>query len=191
MSWSDAKSVLVACILAFGVAGCGFQPMYATSSRSDEGAGAASAELAAVRVMGIADRDGQLLRNELLNRMSPRGEAPAPRYSLEVALSVKQEGLATRSDGHTTIGRNTIAATYSLRRLADDAVLKTGSARAMATFRYLGPRYASVATEQDAEQRAIVEVAEDIRTQLAVWFLETPPSAQPPLRKPVGERKAP
>ena len=49
------------------VAGCGFQPIHGERSA------ASSADLANFDIALIADRTGQMMRNELLQQMQPRG----------------------------------------------------------------------------------------------------------------------
>ena len=49
-------------------------------------------------------------------------------------------------------------------------VVHTGSARSITSIRYLGPRYASVVTERDTEENALVDAADQIRNGLAAFF---------------------
>lgn len=168
MWWS--RALLVVCLLALGPAGCGFRPLYA---RPDAAAvSPASAELAAIRVAGIEDRTGQQLRNALVQRLTPGGEPARARYVLTVTVSQSMEGLAAARDGNATIGRMQMVANFKLGEIDSDRALFGGSSRSLATFRMLGPRYGTVAIERDAEERALADLAEDIRSRLAVFFAE-------------------
>jgi LPS-assembly lipoprotein len=166
MWWSRALIVLV--LVALGPVGCGFRPLY---GRTDGTETAASSDLAAIRVLGIENRAGQQLRNNLVQRLSPLGEPARPRYALDIKMSETLEGQAESSDGKATVGRMTLTCNYILSDIETGRVVKTGTARSLASMRYLGPRYASVAAERDTESRVLTDMAEEIRSGLAAWFV--------------------
>lgn len=171
MWWSRALIVLV--LVALGPVGCGFQPLYGRTDGADT---VAAADLAAIRVLGIENRAGQQLRNGLIQRLTPLGEPGNPRYVLNVKMTETLEGQAESSDGKSTVGRMTLNCTYALSDVETGRLIKAGSARSLASMRYLGPRYASVAAERDTEQRVITDMAEEIRSALAVYFASSRPA---------------
>ena len=81
---------LAAAVMAASLGACGFHPLY-----GDRSIGAVSTvDLAAVQIDLIRDREGQMLRNELLDRFQPRGGTveffssdPAARMSGKAALT--------------------------------------------------------------------------------------------------------
>ncbi|MCM0018644.1 MAG: hypothetical protein NBV67_01485, partial [Tagaea sp.] len=75
------RALSAALAAAFVLAGCGFEPLHRTTAR-----GSAADSLAAIRIDPIADRSGQILRNYLLDRLSPRGTPARPDYVLRVRL---------------------------------------------------------------------------------------------------------
>lgn len=166
MWWS--RALLCLTLLALGPAGCGFQPVYSRPSAAPSSA--VAEHLAAVRVLGIEDRIGQQLRNNLVSQLNPRGEPARAHYTLKVVLQQSSSGLASSKDGNASVERMTVTATYTLTGLNSDQPLTGGQVRAMTSFRYLGPRYASTASERDSEASAVQEVATDIRTALIAYF---------------------
>lgn len=168
MWWS--KALLV--VAALGLSGCGFRPMYGTLQDS-AGIGP---ELAQVRVLAISDRLGQQLRNALVQQLSPAGEPVAHRHEIEVTYSTSLEGLGFQKDAEATLGRLSIIASYTLRETGGNR-RSSGTSRSVVSFNYLGPRYGSVAHERDAEERAVQDIAQDIRRQLGAYFART--RAQP------------
>lgn len=164
MWWSRLLVLLV--VVALGPVGCGFRPMYGKAS-TDQAGGVS--ELAAIRIMAIEDRIGQQMRNALVQRITAGGEPAAAKYTLTVSLSKTVEGLGHQKDAKATIGRYTLSAGYSLAD-SDGRVIHQGNGRSVVSYNYLGPRYASIAGERDAEERAISEVADDVRRQLATYF---------------------
>ena len=160
MWWSRAL-VLVG-LLTLGPSGCGFTPMYAKGGADNSGI---NADLAAIRVLPIKDRMGQQLRNSLVQRLTPQGEPADYRYSLKIILSERASDMGYRRDSFATMGKLSMDASVIL--VGDGLSLLSVSATTEVSFDYLGPRYASVAMERDAEDRAITQLAENIRSQVA------------------------
>lgn len=150
-------------VLALGPVGCGFRPLYGTPSGSAAGM---EGEMAGVRIGPIKDRAGQQLRNALVQRLSPRGEAADYAYALDVRLSENVSSLGFRRDTFATVANMTITA--QVRLVGERAVLMGESVTTTVYFDFLGPRYASLATERDAEERALNQLADEIRNRVAV-----------------------
>ncbi len=151
--------------LAGGVAGCGFRPVYGTGG-ADGGADAAE-DLAATQVGIIADREGQILHNLLLDRFNPRGRPTEPRHSLSTAVSIAISELGTQIDETTTRSQVTVSATSTLNAFGEAHSFRS---RIVATFSTTESEYASSVAEQDAIKRAMVVIADDIRLQVATFF---------------------
>lgn len=175
MWWS--KAALVVGLLVLGPVGCGFQPMYAKPDPAN--ASPVAAELASVRILGIEDRQGQILRNALVNRMSPLGEPGRPAYTLAVKLTQTQENLAERSDGKASLGRLFITATFTLSEPDRQSAIFNGTSRSVVSYRLLGPTYGSTAVKRDAEKRALGDLAESISAQVASYFAKGKRSREP------------
>lgn len=161
MWWS--RTLLLFAVLALGPVGCGFRPMYGVPSGAATGV---DADLAAVRIEPIKDRIGQQLRNALLQRLSPRGEAADYTYSLQVKLSESVSNLGFRKDTYATVANLSMSAQVVLLR--EGASILGTTVSTTVYFDHLGPRYASVATERDAEERALDQLADNIRNRVAV-----------------------
>ena len=76
--WSRSRAYIVAAVAGFigrGLAGCGFQPLYARDAETGVGA---SDELAKVLILPIRQRTGQQMHNLLRDRLTPRGQPRAP-----------------------------------------------------------------------------------------------------------------
>ncbi len=178
MSWPRlAFAVLAAGLLA----GCAFQPMYA---RGPAGGGGVTALLdtvgiAVVRPMDSRDaRLAQLLRNELLDRVSPNGEPASPRYRLDITLESKTSDVLVRRDSTVSRARIVLNANYQL--FEGDTRVDSGSARAMTGFD-LPPEgyFASVVSARDGEQQGIVLLAEQISAALSAHFARHGASGRP------------
>ena len=161
MWWS--RALLLFAVLTLGPVGCGFRPMYGTPSGAASGV---DADLATVRIEPIKDRIGQQLRNALLQRISPRGEAADYGYSLQVRLTESVSNLGFRKDTYATVAN--LGMTAQIFLIRDGAMILGETVSTTVYFDHLGPRYASVATERDAEERALTQLADNIRNRIAV-----------------------
>ena len=75
----------------------------------------------------IADRTGQMLRNELLDRLHPRGgRAAAKRYTLRVDLAESLQDLAIRKDDVATRANLRLTASFSVVSLDGGTVVFSG-----------------------------------------------------------------
>ena len=160
MWWS--RATLLVALLALGPTGCGFAPMYAKSGGEKAGI---NTDLAAIRIAPIKDRLGQQLRNALVQRITPQGEPGDYRYILTIVLMESTADLGYRRDSFATLGNLTISANVALS--GNGVVILANTATTVVSFDYLGPRYASLVGERDAEDRAVVQLADQIRSNVA------------------------
>jgi LPS-assembly lipoprotein len=173
MWWSRRRLSIV---LLVGLAACGFQPLY--GQRGATG-GSMPDELAAIRVVPIADRTGQLLYNNLRDRLNPHGKPVDPRYLLDIALREEREELALRGDETATRANLRLMADYVLRRAVsegepgkDDIVTK-GQSRITTSYDILDSQYATIISIEDARARATRVLSDDIQARLAVALSES------------------
>lgn len=165
-----SSSRLISTALALLLAGCGFQPLYGERSA---GAGNVALELANVSIPIIPDRIGQLVRNELIDTMTPHGQPGAPAFVLRVQLREGSETQTLRFDSTASRLRYTLRAKFQL--LAGDQVISDGDARSVVSYDLpdtSGYYYASVASQREAEHQAALDVAQQIKTRVAVLLAQ-------------------
>ena len=153
-------------ILLGGLAACGFRPLYGPQAGYDQ----SLEELASVSIAPIPDRVGQILRNELRDRLTPRGVPRSPRYRLAVVMSQTKEGLAFEKDETVTRFNLTVRASYQLVEVETGTLLTSGATRSVAAFNVVLSEFANIAAEADAQTRAAKAVGEDIWIRLGVFF---------------------
>lgn len=156
---------LLAALVLLGA--CGFRPLYGSKEK-----GAAAAELAAVEIKPIADRAGQQLHNLLLDRINPRGRPAKPRYVLKIRLTQGIERLAVRKTAFSTRANLRLIAAFALAPAGGGEVLVSGTSLAISSYNILDSEFATLTSEKDARSRATGQLAEDIRTRLAVFFTQ-------------------
>lgn len=166
---------LVAALAVTGVlatAACGFRPMY--GERADPAAPGASpiaADLATVSVAPIPDRSGQLLRNKLERLLDPAASASVDqRYTLEVKLKEKIDTYAVERSGFASRATIETKADFTLREDTTGNRILSGTTRAVSGYNLLDNDFSTVVGADDARNRAIDQVAYQIRNKLAVHF---------------------
>lgn len=155
--------------LAGSLGGCGFRPLYGGAGDADEPA--VREQLAAVEIRGLGGRLGQVLRNDLLDLLNPSG-APVPAsYVLAVELRRFASALGIQLDNTITRYNLVLVARFQLRERDTQRVLYRSLVRRVSSYNVSQQPFADLIAEQDAERRVAREVANDIRTQLAVHFV--------------------
>lgn len=157
-------------VLTGGLAGCGFRPLYAPGPGGTMGA--AQAELATVHVALLPDRFGQVIRQALQTRLQGSSTASLRRFELIVAPRLSEEGIAIQPDSSVTRIRVIGDASFLLRRISPPGpVLTSGTSRAVDGINLIGSQYFATDLDNEAVQRRVAEaLAEQITTQLAIWF---------------------
>lgn len=153
------------------LAGCGFRPLYGGGAAANDGR--VRDELAAVEIPVVPDRQGQILRNNLIRLFNPDGRPSLPRYRLSVGLTLSEVELGIRRDDTATRANLIASARYVLTDSAG-AALTSGSSQAVASFNILDDEFATLTGSEDARNRALAEIAEDIRTRIAIHFVDQP-----------------
>jgi LPS-assembly lipoprotein len=149
------------------LAGCDFQPLYGNRATPGD---AVTGDFAATQIDTIADRQGQLLRNELLDRLNYRGEPTKPNYELKIKLTEVEQQILVRSDEVATAINLTSIADYELIDITSKRVLTSGRSTSINRYNILRSPYATVVSKEDAQKRAGQQIAEDLRTRLGVYF---------------------
>ena len=171
--WGGRRRLLALTVLgaALAISGCGFEPIHGQRS------GASGATLAAIDIQLIADRSGQMLRNELLQQMHPRGATRA-RYSLSVLLTERLASLGIRKDEVATRANLTLTAGFTITELGGARRKFSGSARSANSYNILTSDFATLSAREDARRRAISQLALGIRERISVWLIRSGEPAQ-------------
>jgi LPS-assembly lipoprotein len=151
---------------------CGLRPLYGGGEGTPPagaGAGGVTGDLAAIKIATIAERGGQVLRNALLDHLTPEGEPRQPLYHLVVTRAEAEQSPLRRLDEVAILQILRVSATWTLRDLSG-ATLTTGVSRAVARFDVTRSQPATEAARENARERAARDLAEDIRVKLALYF---------------------
>lgn len=157
-------AVIVACAL---VGACGFRPMYATYKD-----GSIAEDLNTIYVAAIPDRIGQQLRNELLDRLNPKGQPGDPRYRLHVDISFSDPPRALATNELASRRKFSLASRWALLSPDGKKTLAKATVRSETSYNIVASEYATLVSRRNAEAAAAQDAAERIKTQLALYFAD-------------------
>jgi LPS-assembly lipoprotein len=142
------------------LAACGFQPIY--GSKGTPGT--------QIEVGIIKDRQGQQLRNFLLDRINPGGPPQSPNYTLTVVLTSGKEFLAFRKSQFSTRVNLNFIAVFNLKGknqyLGENF---SGTSKITVSYNILSSHFATLAAEENASTRAVKELSADISNRIAAF----------------------
>jgi LPS-assembly lipoprotein len=157
-----SRASLVAAVLAcLVVSGCGFEPLLGRSQSAYE----TQESLAAIRIPPLNDRSGQILRNALLDQLTPLGQPAKPRFVLSIRLTEPRQTLLLRRDDIISRSSYSAQAAFELRDTEGRLIFSGGSVFTT-DYEIASSEYATRVSLEDARDRVMVLVATDIRSQI-------------------------
>lgn len=169
------KNIALVALLVF-ISGCGFEPLYVEKKSNSEwyydnefDTGIKD-EMASVKVELIQDRIGQLIRNDLLDKLTPKGTPKSPKYYLKVEKIDKREiDQALRND-ITATRKKVIYKVYYVLRDAEHKILIKGDSVAYLGYDILRDPYSTTFAQKKNEKNAAKIIANDISLRLGAYF---------------------
>jgi LPS-assembly lipoprotein len=148
------------------LAGCGLRPLYGEGSARV----AARSELAAVRIDVIPDRNGQVLRNLLIDRFYAGGGPQPWRFDLTVGVDIAETRTGLRIDD--TASRRILTANSRFRLIRRDTgeVASSGTITQTNTFAYQEAQYGVLVARETATRDLLDAVGDQIATRVALYF---------------------
>ena len=163
------RLALASCVLF--LAACGFSPIYGSHGK---GSSPVSRQLSSVQIENIPDRNGQMLRNKLIDRMHTYGRPAKPEARLEVSMGSTESAMGIQKDATTSRSQLSMTASFKLTDM-NGKILHQGGAHAVASYSKLDAQYGTLASQRDAYDRAINEIGEQIVNNIALYYAEKAP----------------
>ena len=168
--WSSDPILRRSVILgALALAGCGFTPAYGPG-------GGAAALRGRIALAPPGDKAGFDLAARLEDRL---GAAEAPRFRLDYGIAVNARGVAITPDGAVTRYNLTGSVAWTLVDLATGTVRLSGNAESFTSYSATGSTVAALAAGEDAVERLMVILADQIVTRLIAAAPDLAPAASP------------
>ncbi|HEV8392461.1 MAG TPA: LPS assembly lipoprotein LptE [Dongiaceae bacterium] len=172
--------------LGASLAGCGFHPMYGKANTDTAGT-PVDYQMAGIRIQPIANREGQQLHNALRDRFNPLGQPSAGAYDLAVNLTVRSYGALAKRDLSASRRNVELNAFYNLRDTGGKVVM---SDRAVITTGYdeFDDPLNDLSAYEDTLRRGTLQLADQIRSRVAVFLTAGTTPAVVPAASPAPEK---
>ena len=155
----------LALVLALVVLGaCAVEPLYGSRAGEARGGGAAAIEIASVK-----DRVAHIVRNHLIDSLTPKGQPANPDYRLTLSVEQRKTALLVQLDDHATRYNLTLRATFSLAD-RNGVVVYRDRARATGSFNVVESGFATLTAERDAAEEAARVLSDDILTLILLYL---------------------
>jgi LPS-assembly lipoprotein len=150
--------------LAVALAGCGFHPLYAPRGARDW-----DSDLAAINVLRINDRPGQILALALRENLNPAGVSVARRWDLRTGLLVTRSDLGIQRNATATTSEITVYANFQVVEASSGKVVYSSTSNAVGDFDQVEDAYATQVAADGARDRALRQVADEMTLRLAIF----------------------
>lgn len=152
------------------VTGCGFEPMYGHRTSTGGQSQTVATQLSQVGIAIIPDKEGQSLRNHLIDRLYRNGYPSNPTATLNIT---KINELRTELD----LTKSSDATRAQLRQtavmtLVDDkgATVLTRPIETITSFNILGSEFATRVTEEAARESGLNDLARQVELNLSLYY---------------------
>jgi LPS-assembly lipoprotein len=154
------QRALLLALMAVTLSACGFTPLY--------GVQGVASSLSAIEVTAPPGRSGFLLRQSLDDAFARKASA-TPAYRLTMRLAENRYPRGVRVDNVANRYELQLIVDYTLTAV-NGGVVKTGHVQSSVTYDSADQPYASIAAEQDGQERAAGQAARQIQLELASWL---------------------
>lgn len=148
---------------------CGFSPMYGQNAATNNQS--IKSNLSQIDINVIPNREGQFLRNLLIDRFYINGYPASPNYKLSV--SPIRENVSnfdiTISDEATRRQLNLQTKMHLIDITTNKTVL-TRPLTAITSYNVLESEYSTIVTEQSAREAALGDIARQIEQQIVLYL---------------------
>ena len=155
-------------LLAFVVTACGFTPMY--SANNDTGSNV-SATLDQVAIGIIPDREGQYLRNALIDQFYTNGAPSTPQYQLSVTpVRETISDFDITVDSEATRRQLKLTTSMSLVDLNSNQKILSRTLTATTSNNVLQSEFSTLVAERSAREAALNDLARQIEQQIVLYL---------------------
>ncbi|MBO9559294.1 MAG: hypothetical protein J7515_12050 [Caulobacter sp.] len=158
---SKTLPAALAAVLALGLSGCGFTPLYGPQT--------VTKGLSAIEVVAPSGRAGYLLREKLDDAFA-RDPNVLPSHRFIYRVEEKRYARGVRVDNVANRYELNLTAYWQLVDTKTGKPVKEGTTAAAVTYDSADQPYASTAAQQDSQERAATELARRIQLELAAWL---------------------
>ncbi len=166
------KRVLLSAVACILCAACGFEPMYGSyGSMVGQEQSGVQKKLAQIDISNILDREGQFLRNALIDSFYDSGRPANPRYTLNVSKIVESSyDLDITVSSDTTRAQLTLSINMSVIDNESKEEVLSRALRASASYNIMESEFATRVSEQNTRENALSDLARQIELHTVLYF---------------------
>lgn len=157
---------LIAIIGILTLSACGFTPMYGEHSNATP-----KQSFNKIAISIIPDREGQYLRNALIDRFYTNGIPSNPTYQLTIdpiKESISDFDITIESEA--TRRQLKLTSTMRIVDIQTNKTILTQSILATSSHNVLTSEFSTLVTEQSARDAALNDLARQVERQVALYF---------------------
>lgn len=167
--------------LVVALAGCGFRPLYAPPQEDVSHRGVYAFDIfKRVEIANIPNREGQYFRNVLVRLLHPSGRSGVPLYRLNVTLNESTSSLAVQRSAVATRANLKIVGNFSLLSNDDARESLSGIVTSSSGYNIFQSEFQTLMAEKGARERALEDLAQQMRIQLAALLTSSETQTQKP-----------
>lgn len=142
---------------------CGFTPVYGDKSLS--------LSIASIDIQTIPNRDGQIVRNHLIDQLYKDGYPSKPDYKLTIS-PIQESTVEIGIDRDDEVSRAQLRQETSmiLTNIKTNKPVLKRTIRATSGYNILTGQFTTYVTEEDARNQALKALSDNIITQLELYF---------------------
>ncbi len=160
------KNFLILTTILF-LSACGFSPTYGTATNSD----AVKNNLDQIDIAIIPNREGQYLRNALIDRFYQSGTPTSPRYNLKIPKIIENvSDFDITIDSEATRRQLKLRATMTLIDKKSGKKVLSRKLRAITSYNVLESEFSTIVTEQSARDAALNDLARQAVRHISLYF---------------------
>lgn len=158
--------------MVFATSSCGFKPMYGEQGLSDATLTGARPE---IFINNIPDREGQILRNLLIDQLYTNGRPINYTYEIEFTplriktteMGIKKDASATRIQVQITTDMKLVRNSYG-----EKEVILTRKFKSVGAHNLLYNQLASLTSREDIVRDILKEMSQEITAKLDLYFYD-------------------
>ncbi len=149
---------------------CGFHPIYGVNKYTPNGV---EEKFEQISISNIPNREGQYLRNALIDRMYRGGRPQNPQYILTIRpVRETQRDLDITIDSDTTRGQLRLETEMILSDATTKKELARQKLNSVASYNVLGSEFANRVSEQYTRENLLNDLARQIEYKTGLYFKE-------------------
>ena len=165
------KKILFVTSACLCLSACGFEPIYGTRMQSNAGQESVQSQLAQVGIDGIPDREGQFLRNALIDRFYRNGRPQNIGYTLHInTISESTVDLDITKSSDATRAQLRLTTSMILKDETIGDIVLTRDLRSIASYNVLTSEFATRVSAQNTRENALHDLARQIELQISLYL---------------------